>query len=110
MDTTKLLTDIIKAVSDAQPLPDFTDRVSIKAFAAKLVPDLIDAGFDTAGLQAAHAECCAMAPADLETKIKAADQVGAIGDGTILKWLVANLPSIIQMVLLFVPKTAAPVA
>lgn len=106
MNLATILPAVVKAVADSQPLPDFSNRTAVKAFAVKLVPDLIDVGFDAAGLQAVHTECCDMAKGDLEAQVKAAMPVGAIGDGTILKWLVTNLPAILQLIAVFVPKAA----
>ena len=107
MNITTTIQDIVKIVSDAAPLPTWSDRVAVKAFAAKIIPDLIDLGFDAGGLQAVHGECCALPPGELEGIVAAAIPVGKLGDGTILKWLVANLPTIISIISLFV-KSPAP--
>ena len=104
MNLAQVLPDIVKAVADASPLPEWNNLAAVQGFAVKLVPDLIAVGYHAAGLQAAHAECCALAPGDLESQVKAAMPVGKIGDGTILKWLVANLPAILQIITVFVPK------
>jgi hypothetical protein len=105
MNFTALVTDITRAVADAAPLPDFTDRAAVKAFAVKLIPDLIDLGFDAGGLQASYE---ALALAELESIVKAALPVEKLGDGTILKWIVANLPTIISIISLFVKVPATP--
>jgi hypothetical protein len=108
MNVQALIGDIVRIVSDAAPLPDFNDCTATKAFAVKLLPDLIDAGYDIAGLQSAHAECCALPGDTIEAIVQSGVPLEKVGDGTILKWLAANMGTIISMILLFIPKSPAP--
>jgi hypothetical protein len=112
MSANQLLTDIIKIITDATgsgPLPSITDEAAVTALAVKVVPDLIALGYDLAGgatASSAHAECCAMSATDLKALVMASVNPTKLGDGSLLSWLVANLPSIIALITGFFPKPA----
>lgn len=106
MSLQNLIADIVRIISHATPLPDWANRQEVKDFADRIVPDLIDLGFDAGGLQAAHGECMALPPDELETLVNAALPPSKIGDGTLVKWLIANLPAILQIISLFVKQPA----
>jgi hypothetical protein len=91
----KLVTDIVKLVTDATPLPAAGDRSAVKAFLTKLIPDLVDLVYDAGGLDAVKALCASPEPFE------------KIGDGKILQWVTTNLPTIISLVetiLAIIPK------
>jgi hypothetical protein len=101
MDYQKIISDVVKIVTDSGMPPPLSERAGVKAWFVKVAPDLIDLGYDATGFGAVHAEFAAMAPEALEDSVKQA--FGAvpaerIGDGHIIKWVTTNLPNILQLI------------
>jgi hypothetical protein len=110
MNNQKLITDIVTLISTIAPLPDWNDVEAVVVFGQRLIAGLIRIGYDlrTTAPQA-HAECMAMAPADLEAAIMAAIPVGKLGDGVLLAWILKNLPTLISIISLFLKPAPTPV-
>lgn len=88
MSPVNLISDLVAVMEAAGPLPDIHDRAAVKAAVLKALPALIDLIYDAGGIDAVKTALAAAAPGDLEK----------IGDGHIIKWLVANLPTIISTI------------
>ena len=107
MDLTQvnqLLLDIEKTIADAGNLPDFTDKAATAAWAGRIAPDIVNFIYDAGGLGTVHAALCAAAA-------PGSAPLGKIGDGSIMRWLVANGPAImafIMQIVAVIPKAPAP--
>ena len=92
-----LFLDIEKTISDAGGLPDFKDGKAVAAWAGRIAPDIVQFIYDAGGLSQVKPALMAMA-----ANPEAAAAAGWKPDGTIIKWVITNLPAIMQIISLFV--------
>ena len=89
----QIITDLVKLFANASQLPDPKDRAAVKAYALRVVPDVIDLVYDAGGIDNVEA-----ALLELKATSLRGENVGAFGDGAIIQYLIAHGAEILALI------------